>query len=77
MATPASKIQPSPIGIPHVEFAPRRVFLPIDIGLPSVPLSTPKIEAPPPTSLPAPTIAEDEILPSTITGPVVPALKLI
>ena len=70
-------IQPSPRGIPHVEFAPKRVFLPIEIGLPSVPLKTPSIEAPPPTSLPLPTMAELEIRPSTITGPVVPALKFM
>ena len=53
------------------------MFLPIEIGLPSVPLRTPRIEAPPPTSEPSPTIADELIRPSTITEPVVPALKLI
>ena len=45
-------------------------------GLPFVPLSTPKILAPPPTSLPLPTTTDELIRPSTITAPVVPALKL-
>ena len=77
IARPASIIQPSPKGMPHTEFAPKRQFLPMLIGLPSVPESTPSMLAPPPTSLPSPTIAEDEIRPSTMLTPVVPALKLM
>jgi len=45
--TPASTIQPSPSGIPVTEFAPSKLFSPIEIGFPSVPLKTPKMLAPP------------------------------
>ncbi len=76
-AIPASTIHPSPKGMPVTEFAPRRQFSPILIGFPLVPLRTPKMLAPPPISLPFPTTALELILPSTITGPKVPALKLM
>ena len=62
--------------MPNPEFAPNKQFSPIDIFISFPPDRVPIVLDPPPRSEFAPTITPEEILPSTIAGPSVPALKL-
>ena len=75
MYVPASMTQLSPSEIPSPELAPSRHFFPIEITCFPPPLKVPMIDAPPPTSLPSSTTTPEEIRPSTIDVPSVPALK--
>ena len=68
-------MQSSPSEIPSPAFAPSRQRSPIEITAVPPPDSVPMIDAPPPTSEPSPTTTPDEMRPSTIEAPSVPALK--
>ena len=57
--------------------APRRHLWPIEIFSSFPPESVPMVEEPPPRSESLPTNTPDDILPSIILGPSVPALKFM